>query len=129
MKRAVLIQPDGSVEPAFIRPDPSRNLDELQIMQDYVGGYLAYYEWNRVPNTTVLVDKDGISKKLPFNPLAHTVFGSALDPILGNALIMGPTDEEGDMHGLTVDQVNIFLSPAFPRWVRENARRNEQISI
>lgn len=117
MKRAVLIRPDGSVEPIMV--DDRSSMGELGQLQLTVGGYLEPIRHN-VPNLTAFCDEDGSQKKLQPNRLATAIFGESLlnyspwprRAILGNVLVLGRTDDDGETHGLTPEQADIFLSPS-----------------
>lgn len=118
MKRAVLIEPDGTVSPVVISVGSTVHT-ELKQMQGHVGGYLEAIRHDH-PNLTAFCDEDGSQKKLQPNRLATAIFGESLlnyspwprRAILGNVLVLGRTDEDGETHGLTPEQADIFLSPS-----------------
>jgi hypothetical protein len=106
VKRAVLIRPGGNTEPLMIH-EPT----ELEQLQAAVGGYIQMVPTSI--NLTAFCNEDGKSKGLPYNDLAQAVFGGLLTPydhLVGNVVVMGPVDEEGETLGLTPAQVDIFLT-------------------
>lgn len=105
MKRAVLIKPDGSVEPFFA--------GEQSITQTIGGdpGHIA--SDTRVPNMTFVYSEKYEDDPQPRNTLASELLNT---PVAGNVIVLGAYTEaegpgSGEIHGLTVEQVNIFLSP------------------
>ena len=122
MKRAVLIHPGGQVQPVAI---PGEFVSELSLCQEYVGGYIT--PWPNTPNFTVFVDEDGLVKGLAPNHLATSIFGTNQGtPIVGNALVLGPVDEEGDTLGLSVEQAAIFISPEGEDIINALAQLNQE---
>lgn len=110
MKRAVVIEPDGSVRPLII-PDPPPT--ELSVLQATIGGYLEPIR-HSLPNLTAFCDEDGGTKNLPVNFLATAVFRHRRvpHPIVGTVVVMGATTTDGEIVSLTPEQADIFLSPA-----------------
>lgn len=111
MKRAILITPDNETFP-FPLPDDDP-AEELASLQGIVGGPIQMVP-HEVPNMTVFCNEEGKLQPLAVvNRLATALFGGSLawnDPIVGNVVVMGPINTEGDTLGLTVEQVDIFLS-------------------
>lgn len=74
---AILIHANGVTEMVYPKNGKKFKLEELQ---KYVGGYIEH-----VPGTDyMLVDEDGLSKKLPFNVEASNNAGMR---IVGDALL------------------------------------------
>ena len=119
-KRAVLIEPDGSVKMAWITDSP--HTSELKQTQHFVGGYIEAVRHNQ-PNMTAFCDEDGQAKNLPYNMLASSFFNTH---IVGNVLVLGPTDSSGDTSGLTPDQTRIFLTPEGEATLNELIQSNDE---
>jgi len=82
---AYLITPAGVREQRKPKDGRSFTLEELQ---ELVGGYVEVLPGTRF----VLVDEDGLIKRLPHNPLASQ-FVAWRGPLVGNVLIC----EEGEV--------------------------------
>lgn len=108
MKRAVLIRPDGHVDP-FIIPDPPPS--ELSVIHAILGVDPddRAFEMTR-DNLTGFADEAGLEKDYEINQLATDIFDTGY--LVGNILVMGRTRVDGQVEGLTLDQANIFLSPS-----------------
>lgn len=79
---AIKIEPDRN--PYLVGIEGGSIADELYQMQDHVGGYI---ETVRLKDGGILlVDEDGIQKRLPENLIASVLSGSR---IRGNVLIVG----------------------------------------
>lgn len=106
MKRAILITTQNETLPMALS-DTLR--EEVAEIQEAIGGYLEAIRHD-LPNLTAFCDDDGKRKNRPLNRLATALFGSPNDPIVGNVVVMGPVNDDGDTEGLTVEQIDIFLS-------------------
>jgi hypothetical protein len=82
--QAVIVDPDGTVRHTDIE-------DTLESFQVIVGGYIQPVFGDVA---TMYVDEDGLSRRLPHNPLAtlfaQRVLGAGV-VLCGTALILGPT--------------------------------------
>ena len=78
--------PQGTMTRVISEKDEKPTLEEAQ---KFVGGHLTMAPIHNPPpgekNIQLLVDEDGISKKLPINPNASLTAGYQ---ILGNALVL-----------------------------------------
>ena len=82
---AVIVEADGTVRKVEME-------NALGVFQAAVGGYIQII---LQPDFTVYVDEDGRMKRLPQNER----IGEVVDypyPLVGNALIVGPADSEGN---------------------------------
>lgn len=79
---AIKIEPDG--HPHLVGIEGSSIADELHQMQDHVGGYIETVMLK--DGGIMLVDEEGISKRLKLNIIASVLSGK---DILGNVLIVG----------------------------------------
>jgi hypothetical protein len=82
-------------------------VNELSILQAEVGGYV---EAITMPSGRIMwVNEEGLMKGLPLNRLATTLLhrlGAVTSVrILGNAVITGPADSNGDTRSLTAAEV------------------------
>lgn len=122
MKRAVVIEPDGSVRPLIISDFLDTGIRQLQ---DAVGGTFQIIPHNQ-PNLSAFCDEDGKQKEKEPNMLASFIFGQLLDPtdlIVGTVVVMGPVGPNGDTLGLTPEQADIFLSPSGEEIINQLASR------
>ena len=74
---AVLVKPDGTTQPVQVR--------NLKDMQKYVGGYIIPYRLPYKTDFVILVDEDGLLKRLPVNEQMREFFDIG---VVGNALII-----------------------------------------
>lgn len=82
---AVIVEPNGTARKVEMD-------NALGALQAAVGGYIQII---LQPDFTVYVDEDGRMKRLPQNER----IGEVVDfpyPLVGNALIVGPADSEGN---------------------------------
>ena len=105
MKKAVVLSTDGTVRSIDI--DPSNELTQLQSL---VGGYIQAVT---LPNgVTMWLNEEGKLHGLEHNSSAQRLFdrsfGAGYDLIVGDAVLMGGADEEGDTLGLTEEQVALY---------------------
>ena len=79
---AVKIEPDG--HPHLVGIEGSSIADEISQMESHVGGYIKQIQLK--DGGMMLMDEDGISKRLKLNIIASVLSGK---DILGNVLIVG----------------------------------------
>lgn len=93
--QGLVITPEGKLTVVTVR--------KLEDMQDHVGGYIEEgVEWSR---GMIYVNEEGLLRGLKLNQLASVIAGRYL---VGNALVLGPTDEAGESTGLpTSDMILI----------------------
>lgn len=88
--RAVIVDPEGTFREAEIDND-------LGAFQAVVGGYIEGVIGNVA---TIYVNEEGLLRSLPFNPLAtlfaNRILGHLGMRLFGTALIVGPSDGEGN---------------------------------
>jgi hypothetical protein len=131
MSKAIVINVNGEVE--------LKQLDGLQSLQDAVGGYIEGIYFPRFANCTGLVNEEGKLDKLPLNIIGTAVYilGSSedisilnkfinkslsqedlFDVIVGNMIINGPTDEEGE--STDIPEKVILLVNLIAEYVKSN---------
>ena len=103
MKKGVVIETTGTAR--VIELD-----DTLAQLQQAVGGYI---EAVTLPNgATMWLNEEGKINGLDHNQQAQFIFdrsfGPGVDVIVGNAVITGGPDEEGETLGLTNEQLAIY---------------------
>jgi hypothetical protein len=81
-KASTLIPVDGLLRAVY----PKGDKWTLRELQAHVGGYIEpIYQTRCAPGNLMLVDEDGLSKELPFNPRASLKAGR---DIVGTVLIV-----------------------------------------
>lgn len=109
MPKSIVVNVNGDVE--------LKQLDGLQSLQDTVGGYIEGIYFPKLGNCCGLVNEEGKLDKLPLNIIGTVIYilGSSedisilnkfidkslsqedlFDVIVGNMIINGPIDEEGE---------------------------------
>lgn len=83
---AVIVSPDGTAQKVEVER-------HYRAFQAIVGGYI---EGIFPGGFTVYVNEEGIMQGLSLNRRIQEVLGGTPPSILGNALIVGPGDEEGN---------------------------------
>lgn len=114
-KTYILIPADESV-PASTLTVHARPGDcgesELRALQEAVGGYIEVLP-ARVGSTllaNLVVNEEGLLRRLRPNPRASALRRHvAATPIVGDAVLVGLIDEEGEMLGLTPEKVDLVL--------------------
>jgi hypothetical protein len=102
MRNAVVIGFDTDV--SVIDLDATEGA--LAVLQDAVDGYVQAIDLT--PNMTMWCNEEGKLDGLPNNSIATAIFQEkfgAVDIIVGNAVITGGVDDEGETIGLTAEQV------------------------
>lgn len=104
MEKAVVIQTDGIKSVVEFEVGNSYDL-----ISNAVGGWI---ECVGLSKADMWCNEEGKLEGLPQNPIAtslfHNEFG-ARDVIVGNVIITGGVDENGDTLGLTDEQVKMFM--------------------
>jgi len=103
MKQAVVIETSG--ESRTIELDGT-----LEQLQSEVGGLI---EAVTLPNgLTMWLNEEGKLQQLDHNQQAQVIFdhsfGPGVDIVLGNAVITGGADEDGETLGLTDEQLLVY---------------------
>lgn len=105
-QKAVIISTDGSATVAEFELGES-----YKMLSNAVGGYI---ECVRLSATTDLwCNENGIAEGLPLNLKGSAIYletFNAGNPILGNIVITGGADDEGETLGLTDEQVAYWLA-------------------
>ena len=103
-QKAVIISTEGHksvVEFEFCK--------SYQILSDAVGGMI---ECGGLKDADLWCNENGISEGLDLNMFASAIYSDAFgagNPILGNVIITGSVDAEGETLGLTDEQVAYWL--------------------
>ena len=80
-----------------------------QLLSDAVGGMI---ECVGLKDADLWCNENGISEGLDLNMIASAIYSDAFgagNPILGNVIITGSVDDEGETLGLTDEQVAYWL--------------------
>lgn len=83
--------------------------NSYQILSDAVGGMI---ECVGLKDADVWCNENGIAEGLPLNMIASAIYSDAFNSsnaILGNVIITGSCDDEGETLGLTDEQVAYWL--------------------
>ena len=102
MRKAVVIGFDTSIGVI----DLDAHEGSLKVLQDAVDGWVQVVDLS--PKLSIWVNEEGKMNGLPYNDIATAIYQDrfgAVDIIVGNAVLTGGTDEEGDTIGLTDEQV------------------------
>ena len=84
--------------------------NSYQILSDAVGGMI---ECVGLKDADVWCNENGIAEGLPLNMIASAIYSDAFNSsnaILGNVIITGSCDDEGETLGLTDEQVAYWLA-------------------
>ena len=103
MRKAVVIGFDESIE--VIDLDAPQG--SLKVLQDAVDGWVQVVDL--APTLSIWVNEEGKMNGMPYNGIATAIYQDrfgAVDIIVGNAVLTGGTDDEGDTIGLTDEQVS-----------------------
>ena len=105
MRKALVIGTDDTIEVIDLDgPDGT-----LKILQNAVDGWVQVVDLN--PKLSIWVNEEGKMHGLPVNKLATVMFQKVfgqVDIMVGNAVLTGGTDSEGETLGLTDEQVERF---------------------
>lgn len=79
------------------------------VATDVVGGYIELVSINTpVGHLDMYLNEEGKLDGLPINALATSIANLPGDIIVGDVIIVGDTDDEGNNKGLTPEQVKYF---------------------
>jgi hypothetical protein len=88
--------------------------EQYPILKDAVGGFIECVAIN-IDGTRMdmWVNEEGLLHRLPYNSMAtfladNSARGIAMTPIVGDVIVTGPVDDEGDTLPLTLDQANLL---------------------
>lgn len=111
-QKAVIINADG--EKSVVEFEFKKS---YQLLSDTVGGMIecvglgsSIVEKQR--NADLWCNENGIAENLPLNLIASAIYSDAFNgnnPILGNVIITGGVDSDGETLGLTEKQVAYWL--------------------
>lgn len=102
----------------LVRSDLSFGVDEmptgdegLPYLQDKVGGWVQAIDLQgKLAGFTLWLNEEGKITGLPFNDIATMLwelsYGAYTDIILGDCVITGGTDDEGETLGLDAEQID-----------------------
>lgn len=105
MRNALVIGFDESLEVV----DLDSTEGSLEVLQNAVDGWVEAVDIN--DTLTMWCNEEGKLDGLPFNGIATGLFQARfgkVDIIMGNAVLTGGVDDEGDTIGLTDEQVAKF---------------------
>lgn len=103
MRKAVVIGFDESIE--VIDLDAPQG--SLKVLQDAVDGWVQVVDLS--PTLSIWVNEEGKLEGLPYNGKATAIYQERfgkVDIIVGNAVLTGGTDDEGETIGLTDEMVS-----------------------
>jgi len=104
-QKAVIITTDG--DKSVVEFDFGKS---YQLLSDAVGGMI---ECVGLEDADVWCNENGIAEGLPLNMIASAIYSDAFkagNAILGNVIITGSCDAEGETLGLTDEQVAYWLA-------------------
>ncbi len=82
----------------------------LEYLQELIGGYIEAVA-PPMADVNMFVNEDGISLSLPRWQMPFMLRGKAgMIPYLGNAIILGAEDEEGELEGLDKEQAESMVA-------------------
>lgn len=104
MKNFAVIKVDGSLEIHDVA-----NLDEYEFLSGTVGGYIQSVFLDKgMREISLWCHEEGKLIGLPYNPVATAIWEEsygATDIIVGDVVLTGLADDEGDTLGLSDDDV------------------------
>lgn len=110
-KQVVVIETDGSVK---VDQMPAGGSAEYQYLNTAVAGWIQCVDLDEaLEGVTIWVNEEGKMEGLPYNALATLVWETSYgftDVIVGNAVLTGGTDDDGETLGLTDEQVAKILA-------------------
>jgi hypothetical protein len=106
MRNVIIIKTTGETEVVNF------GSDSLSVLQKAVGGWVQAIDLNN--NLTLWVNEEGKLEDLPHNALAQHFFdlrfGTGADIIVGDAVLTGGTDSNGDTLGLDDDALKNLVA-------------------
>jgi len=109
MIRALVIEPSGFRYVYRL----SENLQiQSEQMKSILGGWLEPLSIVSEHPFIIWCNEEGYRLDLPFNPLASLIAIAYTPVILGNAILTGPPDANGDITALHKSLVNVLLVEA-----------------
>lgn len=114
MKRALIITATGEKIETDLDPN------SYEVLSGAVGGLIECVQLN--PKLNLWVNEEGKLTGLPYNSVAtrlwEAVFGFGTGVIVGDAILTGGTDSEGDTLGLDETTLKLIdkLTPEFVNW-------------
>jgi hypothetical protein len=106
MRKAVVMGTDESVTVVDLDgPDGT-----LKVLQTAVDGWVQVVDLTST--MSIWVNEEGKMNGLPYNKIATDIFQrrfGAVDVMVGNAVLTGGTDSEGETLGLTDEQVAVII--------------------
>lgn len=110
-KQVVVITTDNKVEVAQM---PANSTEEYNFLSTAVGGWIEMVSLvDDLAGIVLWVNEEGKIDQLPYNPLATTIWETCFgftDVIVGNAVLTGGSDEDGETLPLTNKQVETILA-------------------
>ena len=108
MEKAVVIKADGTKSVVEFEHG-----DSYDTIRNAVEGWIEVVGLGS-KNADLWLNEEGKLNGLPQNPTATALFGeeygTGYDVIVGNVIITGGTDAEGETLGLTDEQVELFTN-------------------
>ena len=108
MIKAIVITVDGLQKDIEISEDTS-----LKTLQDAVGGFIQAID---LLGLTMWINEEGKIDDLPFNPFATILWEAAFgktDVILGDIVLTGLPDDEGNLTDIPQAFVDMVLVPSY----------------
>jgi hypothetical protein len=104
MKLAVVIPTDGEAYRLEITSDERK---ELRILQELVGGFLELVPYEG--DACIFCNEEGKLQGLPKNRRAQHVVSPPGDYLVGNIVVLGPEDDDGETTSLSEEEVDALL--------------------
>lgn len=104
----IVLKIDGTTE---LVTYPPREPEHLAYIREQVGGWAEYHDLPAL-HATMWMDEDGKMKQRPVNVIATALLRSnqphfGNDFVVGDVLIVGPTDSKGIWLGLTALEADL----------------------
>lgn len=84
---------------------PTDNAEQLRVLQEHIGGFIEAVMMATNPPIVMFCNEDGHALDLPPNAFATAIAVAYTPIVLGNVVLTGPADRNGDTTALD------------PRWV------------
>ena len=109
-KQVIVIKADSETDTVSVEQMPSTSPDEYNFLNTAVAGWIqAVPLAEDLEGITLWVNEEGKMNGLPYNQLATYLWEMSYgftDVIVGNAVLTGGTDDEGETLPLTDEQVS-----------------------